>query len=197
MRKYIIVLVSLISLNVGCSKDANNPKEDSDAEYYFQFNVDGVQKQYEYGSNQVNLVGSQGYDENTKAYSIQLSGTKNIFESGRNTLSVFVGDSEGFLTGVDYSNIPGEGDAYPDFVFSMGYYDEDGILYIAGGAGENPMFGLYKSAFVTFSEITDTQISGTFSGTLIAYDSSSGRNEFLDSVVVSEGKFKVAKIGLR
>lgn len=195
MKNYnSIILVLLVCLTfMNCSKDdGGNP--DAKAEYYFQYKVDGVQQDYDYGDHQSNLVGSLGYDEHTETYALNIAGIQNIFESGKNTLTIFVSDTEGFTTGINYSNFPGAGDDYPDFVFTMGYYDQDGNLYVASGQGDSPIYmELYEPAFVTFSEITDTYISGTFSGTLIWYDTSQGTNELVDTVVISEGKFKVMR----
>lgn len=190
MKRHILVSISLLFLLLaGCSKD-DNPNDNEDSEYYFQFKADGTDLDYKFGDDQVNLTGSYGYDEST-GYALNIGGIKNIFESGKNTLTIFVGDTGGILEGVNYSNIPGEGDDYPDFSFLMGYYNSEGTLFIAGGAGDNPMFGLYKPAFVKFSKIAESAISGTFSGTLLWYDSSGGTNVLMDSVVISEGKFNV------
>ena len=190
MNRHILVLISLLVLLLaGCSKDDDNPDEES--EYYFRFKADGTDQNYKFSNNQVNLTGSYGYDGNTGVYALNIAGSKNIFESGKNTLSIFIGDTRGILKGVNYSNIPGEGDDYTDFSFSMGYYNSEGNLFIAGGAGNNPMFGLYKPAFVKFFKISESAISGTFSGTLLWYDSSGGTNVLMGSVVISEGKFNV------
>jgi hypothetical protein len=195
MNRYILglILLVIILLPVGCSKDDDSFNDNEDSEYQFQFKVDGTEQKYIFGDNQVNLTGSYGYNGNIGVYSINIAGSRNIFESGKNTLSIFVSDTREFSKGVTLSNIPGEGDDYPDFSFSMGYFNNEGNLYIAGGAGDNPMFGLYKPAFVKFSEISETYISGTFSGTLLWYDSSSGSNVLLDSVVITEGKFNVPR----
>lgn len=191
MKRHILVSISLLFLLLaGCSKDDDGSNDNGDSEYYFQFKTDGTDQNYKFGDNQVNFTGSYGYNEST-GYALNISGINNIFESGKNTLTIYVGDTGGISKGINYSNIPGEGDDYPDFSFSMGYYNSEGNLFIAGGAGANPMFGLYKPAFVKFSEISESAISGTFSGTLLWYDSSGGTNVLMDSVVISEGKFNV------
>lgn len=192
MNRYILVLISLLALLLaGCSKDDDGSNDNGDSEYFCQFKADGIDQNYKFGDNQVNLTGNYGYDTKTGIYALNISGSKNIFESGKNTLVIFVGDTGGISKGVNYSNIPGEGDDYPDFTFLMGYYNSEGNIYTAGGAGNNPMFGLYKPAFVKFSEITESVISGTFSGTLLWYDSSGGTNVLMGSVIISEGKFNI------
>jgi len=195
MKRYILIsiLLLIILLPVGCSNNDDSLNDNEDSEFQFQFKVDGTEQKYIYGDNQVNLTGSYGYNGNIGVYSINIAGSKNIFESGTNTLTIFIGDTREFSKGINISNIPGEGDDYPDFSFSMGYFNNEGNLYVAGGAGDNAMFGLYKPAFVKFSEISETNISGTFSGTLLRYDSSSGSNVLVDSVVITEGKFNVPR----
>lgn len=173
----------------GCSKDGNGPAESED--YYFRFKVDGIQQAYTARDQQINLTGSSQYDEQNGVYAINIAGMRNILESGKHTLTVFVSDTEGFAAGTTYSNIPGEGDDYPDFVFSMGYHDGAGNLFVAGGAGDKPLAGLYEPAFVTFTEIAENYMSGTFSGTLNWYESSSGTNILMGTVVISDGQFKV------
>lgn len=194
MRTYILSLiaVSVMILFARCSKDDDDPGVKS--EYFFRYKVDGTQQDYEYGNNQTNLVAIHGHDANTGTFAINIAGIRNIMESGRNTVTIFISDTEDFSTGVNYSNIPGAGDDYPDFLFTMGYYDNDGNLYVAGGQGDSPIYAeLYEPAFVKITEMTGDYMTGTFSGTLIWYNTAHGKNEFIDSVVISEGTFKVPR----
>ena len=188
----LIIAVLVVLAFSGCSKEDDEPRNQS--EYFFRYKVDGTQQDYEYGNNQTNLVGSHGYDPNTKTFAINIAGIRNIMESGKNTVSIFINGTEDFATGVNYSNIPGAGDDYPDFLFTMGYYDNEGNLYVAGGQGDSPIYAeLYEPAFVKITEMTGDYFSGTFSGTLIWYNTAQGKNEFIDSVVISEGTFKVPR----
>ena len=183
----------LLLILAGCANDGDTPEPGTS--YYFRYEADGVQHDYGGQRSQVNLTGILGYDANTATFSINIAGIRNIAESGRNTLTIFVSDTDEFPTGINFANLPGEGDDYPDFLFSMGYYDNDGNLYIAGGQGDSPIYAeLYEPAFVRFSEITETHISGTFSGMLIWYDNANGTNEFVDSVEISDGEFKVPRV---
>jgi len=194
MKRHILVLISFsIILLAGCSGENDDFDDKEDNEYYFRFKVDGTDQNYTFGDAQVNLTGSYGYDNKTGVYALNISGIKNIFESGKHTLTIFMANTGEISKGLNYSNIPGEGDGYPDFSFSMGYYNSEGNIFVAGGAGNNPMFGLYRPAFVKFSEIAESAISGTFSGTLMWYDSSGGTNVLKDSVVISGGKFNVPR----
>jgi len=52
---------------------------------------------------------------------------------------------------------------------------------------------LYELATVTLTEITETEITGTFSGILLWYDVGGGTVQLVDSMVISEGMFAVPR----
>lgn len=192
LRTLAFIAITVILAFAGCSKSDDDPGTRSD--YYFRYKVDGAREDYQYGNNQVNLMATRGYDPNTKTYTINIAGMKNIMESGKNTVTILISDTKELVMGVNYSNIPGEGDAYPGFLFTMGYYNKDGNLYVAGGQGDSPIFAeIYEPAFVKITEMTDNHVAGTFSGKLIWYDTSQGKNEFIDDVEITEGEFKVPR----
>lgn len=194
MKYLYCFLFSLVLVLQGCSSDDGVGDLENPSDFYFRFKVDGTQEEYRYNENLVNLTGINEYDDDNGVNFVNVAGLRAIVENKTNYVSVFVSDTRGISTGLNYSNIPGEGDGYPDFVFSMGYCDSDGGLYTAAGAGDGPMYGLYEAAFVEFSAITDAYISGTFSGKLNRYENSSGTNVLMGSVVISEGEFKVPRI---
>lgn len=190
---WLIVLAGLLC--GGCSKSKDSP--DSNSDYFFRFKVDGEEIDYKSGPNQNNLTGFMSYDGNTQKYMLNIGGFKDIYQSGKNTISILLSDSDELKANTNYSNIPAAGDAYPDFIFTFGYYDNNGNLYVAGGQGNNPIYAeLYRPAFVKITEMGDKHFSGNFSGTLIWYNSSQGVNELIDSVVITEGKFKVPRVRL-
>ncbi|MBT33353.1 MAG: hypothetical protein CMO01_27140 [Thalassobius sp.] len=192
MTHFKTLLLLCISLIVctGCSSKDVDPKIDNQDEYFFKFKVDSNLVEYEYKSEtQINLTGLLGYDVNSGQYTLNIAGIDNIFETTfTNRLTIFIGNSSELSTGVTYSNISEQGDETPDFIFLVGYYDIEGNLY---SAGLNTIAELYKTTFVKLSQITETQISGTFSGTLLQYDTNGGTLKLLDSVVISEGEFNV------
>lgn len=196
ITKYIATL-SLMCIFLalsGCGGEDGDEEPGATSEFYFRFRLDGVQQNYPMVKGQINLIGSVGYDNGTDKHVINIAGIKNIHESGKETVTVFLGDSDGIPTGVNFSNFPDQGDDYPDFIFNMGYYDKEGNIYVAGGQGDSQIFTeLYEPAFVKFLEITDTYIRGTFSGTLIDYETSGGINVFMGSVEITDGEFKVKR----
>lgn len=194
MKYLYYFLFSLVLVLQGCSSDDGVGDLENPPDFYFRFKVDGTREEYRYNENLVNLTGINGYDDDNGVNFVNVAGLRTIVENQTNYVSVFVSDTRGISTRLNYSNIPGEGDGYPDFVFSIGYCDSGGGLYTAAGAGDGPMYGLYEAAFVEFSAITDAYISGTFSGKLNRYENSSGTNVLMGSVVISEGEFKVPRI---
>ncbi|WP_130854989.1 hypothetical protein [Olivibacter jilunii] len=193
MKKLIYAssLMLAVLLFCGCSK--SDPGPDMSSDYYFRFKVDGTQIEYPMQTDQINLTGTMGYDENARTHTIHVAGMKDIYQPQTHTLTFIMSDTEEFSKGVSYSNIPDAGDDYPNFMFTLGYYDADGHLFSASGMGDQNMHGLYEPAFIEFTEITNTHISGTISGTLSWYDSSSGTNVLIGTVIISDGQFKVPR----
>ncbi|WP_159076489.1 hypothetical protein [Flagellimonas amoyensis] len=189
-RILLLLLFSLCLL--GCSKSDDGP-DNTAGEFYFSFKVDGVQVSYEYTPDtQINLTGILDHDTASGLYAINIAGIDDIFETTlTNRLTIFLGDSNNFTTGISYTNIEGQGDSTPDSLFTMGYFDAVGNLYSAGmNITATP---LYELATVRFTEITDSHISGSFSGTLTWYDTSGGTVELVGSVTITEGVFKVPR----
>lgn len=189
LYKYIPILLMAGLFLHGCSESDNGSNGPND--YYFRFKVDGTQVSYVFTPDtQINLTGIIDQDTGSGVYAVNIAGINDIFETElTNRLIIFLGDSEDISTGTSYSNIDGQGDRTPDSVFSMGYFDAQGNLYSAGL--NTTATELYELATVSFTEISDSHISGSFSGTLMWYDVSGGTVELVDSVVVSEGLFKV------
>lgn len=190
--QHILLLLLVNMLLFSCSKSDNGP-DDTPGDYYFSFKVDGTQVSYEFTPDtQINLTGILDHDTASGLYAINIAGIDDIFETElTNRFTIFLGDSENFATGIAYTNLQGQGDSTPDSLFSMGYFDGEGNLY---SAGLNPTpTPLYDLATVRFTEITDSHISGSFSGTLKWYDTSGGTVELVGSVVITEGAFKVPR----
>ncbi|WP_318345612.1 hypothetical protein [Flagellimonas baculiformis] len=190
--QHILLLLLVNVFLLGCSESDDGP-DDTAGEYYFSFKVDGTQVSYEFTPNtQINLTGIIDHDTTSDLYAVNIAGIDNIFETEpTNRFTIFLGDSENFATGIAYTNLQGQGDKTPDSLFSMGYFDGEGNLYSAGlNSTPTP---LYDLATVRFTEITDSHISGSFSGTLKWYDTSVGTVELVGSVVITEGAFKVPR----
>lgn len=174
-----------------CSK--NDPQTDRSPDYYFEFKVNETKLEYPMQKAQINLTGTLSYDGKTGHHTIHVAGMKDLHQPLKNTLSFIMVDQTGFSTRVNYCNIPGAGASFPSFMFTMGYYDANGQLYSAAGAGDQDMFDLYEPAFIEFTEITEAYIVGKFSGTLRWYESSGGTNVLKGTVVISNGQFKVPR----
>lgn len=162
------------------------------SEYSFRYKLNGNQIDYPFkGNSQINLTGSMGYHETTKTHTVNVGGMQNILEPLTNTVTILISSTDEIKTGITYSNMEGASNTVPDFMFLMGYYNDEGDLFTAGlNIISVP---LWKRGYVRFEVINEREMKGTFGGTLIRYDSSSGENVFLGEVELTEGEFKVPR----
>lgn len=190
--KYLSIFLIASLFLFSCSK-SDNGTDETDSDYYFRFKVDGNHVDYIFKpETQINLTGIIDHDEQSGVHAVNIGGIDTIFETElTNRLIIFIGDSEDIVAGTSYTNIQGQGDRTPDSVFNMSYFDDQGNIYIA--VLNTTATQLYDLATVQFSEITNSHISGSFSGTLKWYDVSGGTVELVDSVIISEGIFKVPR----
>ncbi len=185
-----IMFMPILLLQACNSDDDDNGVNPS--EYFFRYKLNGSQVDYPFmGNSQVNLTGSMGYHESTETYTLNVGGFRNIFETGTNTVTILISSTDEIKTGITYSNVEGASNTVPDFMFLMGYYDDEGDLYTT--ALNINSVPLWKQAYVRFEVINEHEIKGTFSGTLVRYDSSSGENVLLGEVALTEGEFKVPR----
>lgn len=192
LYKYSLLLLIANLCLLGCS-ESDNGSDDATDEFYFRFKIDGEQVAYIYTPDtQTNLTGIIDHDEQSGVHAVNIGGIDTIFETGlTNRFSILIGDMENIVAGVSYTNIEGKGDRTPDSAFNMSYFDAEGNIYIA--VLNTTATQLYDLATVQFTEITNSHISGSFSGTLKWYDVSGGTVELVDSVIISEGIFKVSR----
>ncbi|SKB87841.1 hypothetical protein SAMN05660226_03589 [Parapedobacter luteus] len=193
----IIVALFVCATAVSCSKkDTPVPS----ADYYFRFKVNGVQVDYPYRTGiEHNLIGNvnmAGHDADLGSYYVcNLAGMRTLAEGGalnnyRNNLVIFMQHPEKFDTGVTYSNVSSGSTMLIYQLFMMGYYDNDGVLYSASNLNNNP-YSVFGNATVTFDEITDTNVKGSFSGALEARDVSNGIVVVTGTVDITDGEFFV------
>jgi len=174
-----IVLGLLIGL--GCSKSSGNGSSTGD--YYFRFKVNGadvnynstVQAAYYPGTTNVN-VSTQG----VAGYSAIISASANINQVARNAISVVINSPALYQTGLAYTTAANSNLGLMQF----GYYDASGTLYLASKSIS--MVGSMSTASVQYTEITDDQIAGTFSGKLYT----SNQQNFVD---ITAGEFRVKR----
>lgn len=177
-----------VLLVAACSKD-DDPAAETD-EYYFRFKVDGVAVEYPFSPN--NLTATfNAYAENEELYVVQVAGRRQLAEADKNQFSIHLSHSGELQTGVRYAVEEASGQTVPDVVMTVGYWDGEGTMYIASVIGNG--LTRFGNALVTFTEVTDNYVKGTFSASLQHIDSSGGTTEVLGTAEITGGEFMVPR----
>ena len=165
----------------GCSKDDDDSGTVA-GDYYFRFKLDGQQMDYTDPKIGHNLSGSFNLVDSKGIYTTSAVAMKTYPTINKNTLTIVLAHPAEFQTDIDYTNFDASGNVVTQ-VFVLGYYDANSVFYHAE-IYSIPLFGGETDAKVRFSEITSTNMRGTFSGTL--YHQSG-------SVKVTQGEFNVPR----
>ncbi|WP_111307488.1 hypothetical protein [Confluentibacter sediminis] len=187
----LFTLLSYLTIIVACTSNNDDHNDNQLTDYYFKFTIDGTPISYNLKPDaQVNLTGSYVSDEHNQLYAIQITGSSDIFKPNENQFVIYLNDSSEFTISTTYSNSESP-DTETPFYFVMGYYDKNGEIFTA--SLNSPALQLWENCYVKFDEITESGIKGTFSGDLLRYDTSSGKNLLAGSVHIEDGKFHVPR----
>lgn len=191
LRTGVLLLLAAGFVLSGCKKDNGKEDEgDDEPEYYMRFKLNGDQIDYKSSLvTQILPVSNKGL------YSCVLQGYgKFPEEANKNHLGIIIWD-EAPLTTTTYRNNQNtentDGDKVPQVV--MSHLSKETTSYISLGVPPVPIPPLDKivsDVQVVITELTDTRISGTFSGTL--YMASDGT--YTSTVSVTEGKFRLKRL---
>ena len=192
MKQLITLLATLLSslvILVACTKGDHNDTSQQITDYYFKFNLDETTVNYDFKpESQINLTGIYVFDKSNQLHVIQITGSDNIFKPNENQFIIYLNTASEFKISTAYSNASSL-DTETPANFLMGYYNKNGEIFTASVNSQN--LNLWKNCYVTFDEITEDAIKGTFSGELLRYDTSTGQNLLVGSVTIKDGKFYV------
>lgn len=189
--KAIFLVVFSLMLVCTCSSNDDNSDNNQNLNHFLRYTLNGDQINYTFDSNnQINLIGGITFDSDNQLNIAQVFGTDNIFESNKNQISIFIGSTSEISTGVTFSNTDTSNDVVPA-IFVMGYFNDNGAIYTA--SINTSSVQLWEKASITFNQINENSLIGTFSGKLLLYDNSTGQNILIDEVVISNGKFNVPR----
>lgn len=167
---YFLTLL-LFSVLVGCSSDDDDTTQPT---YLFRFKVDGDAVDYSHVVSQAYYPGSswanQVYDDGT--YYSMIFATNDVNEVTKDAVQLLIRHPEAIKANVTYGTTSSTATSHisPDF-FQFGYYDANKALYLARehsyyeAINQSP-----TTATIRFTEISNTRIKGTFSGTLHNYN---------------------------
>ncbi len=190
IRVGLILLLASGTVFTGCKKDSGEGKGDGDPEYYLRFKVDGSPVEYKSG------LGTQVLPVSNKAlYSCVLHGYgKFPEEADRNHLGIIIWDEVPIISTTYRNNQSAEnseGAKVPQVL--MTFLNSDKTSYLSQGVPPvpiPPLDNIISDVQVTITELADSRISGSFSGTL--YKTTDGT--FTSTVSITEGKFRLKRM---
>ncbi|HTR27962.1 MAG TPA: hypothetical protein VMH27_01760 [Puia sp.] len=191
MRKSIIgkiaslTALTLITLVLSqCKKSGGSKSPNNGSGYYMKFNLDG--KAVEYSSQPVAEVPKPNSDG---LYSAVLIAYQNVNAGTPNSITIIVYSSSAIAANVAY-NDPGKatetnGSQVPQS--TVFWYDSSAAGYLTAGefadaSGNVLLSGVVANSMVTITELTGSDVKGTFSGTVY-------RSDFGKSDVITDGQF--------
>ncbi|WP_192350556.1 hypothetical protein [Algoriphagus sp. Y33] len=179
MKKYAYIYTFLVAilLFTGCSNEDNDQNPELDSDYYFRFKENSTLVDYPYSqySQQATYIYKEGYGHELIVVSRKQSNSTSI-----NSWSLAMGTWDECQTQYDYT------ESTPVSILGaliLQYWDENGTWYYSSRN--------YGKATIRIQEITESYISGSFSGTLLDIDVSGAIPIVRDSVLISDGEFKV------
>ena len=180
--KYLLLSL-VLPLFPGCSSDDDDAEPENEAAYYFRFKTDNTPVDYVF--TPINLTATfNAYSENEGGYVVQVGARRELATADKNQFSIHLVHSGEIQKGIPYSANEEPGQSVPDMLLNFGYYNENGLVYISS---------LFGEAAVLFTEVTETSVKGTFSGRVVAADTSGGTINIIDEIEITEGSFYVPR----
>lgn len=186
----VFPLVLLFSFALaGCSKKNSDDEDDPGSSYYIRFKIDGAQKEYKSNTGFQVLPVS-----NKSLYSAVMNGFQDDGALDKNLLNIIIWSKDPIVAKTyknenDVAN--SDGDKVPEILITYNDNDKVGHLSLGKPFSTQPPFDrIVSDAQVVITNLTGSNISGTFSGTL--YKSTDGT--YTQKLVVTEGKFNLKKL---
>ncbi|HYH13915.1 MAG TPA: hypothetical protein VD794_01760 [Flavisolibacter sp.] len=177
MRKLLSILTLSIVL-LSCKKDSSDSNNGGSSTYYLKCKIDGTSREFKYYPMAKILdYGNLG--------GLQLSLTAN--ESENPTTLVGLNLSIIFMKGRPEVKTYKESDA--TFDYTVGGVYNPGSMTVVYGAGLNT--SLTSPLSITFTSITDKEMTGTFHGAFYENNNTTGDISSTKHVKITEGQFKL------
>jgi hypothetical protein len=180
MRTFVYKVLALVLLSyaaASCGKKGDPAPDEHN--YYFRFKADGVPQDYPYAP--FTQLATYQYNEST-GYQLIILGRKTATSATANSWAITLGTQGELQTGFTYTH---DTPLQVSAVQLLQYRNEDGELY---GASRN-----YGTISITINELTDTYVSGRFSGNLEKHDTSGSTVVVDDTIEITEGAFRVPR----
>ena len=192
-RSSFIRLASLAALTLvaftlsRCKKsgDSNSTGSGNSGSYYVKFKLNGISVEYD-----SQPIAELSYSGSDGLYSATLVAYSNVNAGTKDAITIIVYSDNAIAANTPY-NDPAKatetgGEPVPQS--TVFWYDSTGAGYLSAGefadAGGNiPIAGMVANSRLTITELTSTDLKGTFSGTV--YNS----GDFSESNVITDGEF--------
>ncbi len=191
MRRIYPFLMTAMILLAACSKKSDDAGEEN--KYYLRFKVDGNSVTYSEKDQSRNTdyttLANTVFSNGNYMHVITGSIDKQSLISQKNFLSLSLLTSKDINSGISFSSNSATSENYlQSIAFALGYTDEDGKTYVSFGEdAEDLVFQqsgitINTDNKITFTEVADTYVRGSFYGSLYADD-------FTTKKVITEGEF--------
>ena len=179
--------LALVSLTLFCCKKSSSSKSGSNnggSGYYMKFKLNGVDVNY--GSD---ALAELSHSSSDGLYNAALIAYQDVNAGAKNAVTILVYSSGAIAANVGY-NDPGKaaetnGAQVPQS--TVFWYDSTGAAYLTAGefsdaSGNMIISGTVADSKLTITELTNTDVKGTFSGTVYLSD-------FSKSAAITDGQF--------
>lgn len=181
--RYLFIALIVTPLFFACKKDNVNPPGSGNSDYYVKFSLDGTQMSFLLiAEGNMNVVDASGKNTFTGG------GLKSTASTSSNIAAMIVSSVPQIRTGITYVNYATSTAGFERAAYStVSFTDPSGVTFVSWG-DENKSFGVISDTKIAFSEITTTNLRGTFSGTI--YKSLSGTSE---KHIMAAGEFNLKR----
>ena len=175
--------LSLTLLLGSCKKNNDNGSGAATIDYYIKFTLDGVDALYlNIAEGNMNVVDGNG------KYTFTGGALKVANIAGSNSVALIVSNATPMTTNINYTSYTYNVSGFQRAAYStLGYTNASGITFVSWG-DEYSNTGVISNSKINFTEITTTNLKGTFSGTV--YKSLSGTSE---KHVLTKGEFNLKR----
>jgi hypothetical protein len=190
--KYFFFLLAIMVVSASCKKDGGDDGPDGDGdntEFYIRFKADGTAADYKSNAITQVLPVSQ-----KKLYSCMLQGYKDFTVTNNNLMSLVIW-SENPIAAKTYRNadnaVNSDNEKIPQVLIT--YLDGNKVSYQSQGvflSSLPPFDKILSNVVVTITEVSQSRIAGSFSGTLYKATDAT----FSTTVKITDGKFNLKRL---
>ena len=179
------ILITLFCMHFlgACKKDNSSNLNSTSTDYYIKFTLDATDMLFVN-----NAEGNMNVIDGSGKYTFTAAALKIPFVAATNNATLIISSAKEIKTNIVYVNYATTTTGYERPAYAtVAYIDAAGTTFASWG-DEYKNSGVISDSKITFTEITATNLKGTFSGTI--YKSISGT---ADKHLMSKGEFNLKR----